>query len=532
MDDKKVFPLKQFMIRLFALSLALGILFSGAGPISASAEETEPVQAVELTKGRIITGFTGFKDISTLCDGYLGWGLRVPAPASLTMESDLGIGSLYIRFAYFHGEYTIEDAGTGVSHVWQQKYLHDFVDLEALFGYAPTKITLHFTHDEVTIYELYAYSPGEVPADVQRWEDPVEGATDIIIFSTHGDDEHLFFAGIIPYYAGELGYQVQMVYMTDHHNNDGVTRMREILDGLWAAGMKTYPVFGTFDDFYRWGIDNAYDTFTALGISRDDLISFVTEQIRRFKPKAVIGHDFNGEYDNGQHMVYADVLAASVEISMDETQFPESAQKYGTWDVPKAYFHLYEENPIVMDWDQPLDHFGGKTAWQISKGALQKHVSQLEALLKTGWYFGDSWYAAYIGKYSPCRFGLYRSTVGEDVAKNDFFENLTTHAEDAVLAEAQRLAEEEAQRQAEEAARLKAEEEARQQAEEEARKASEEAARQESMAQETTAPQPTEAVEEADPILSLLAQFWYMPVLAVALLIIGMILLRQKGPKK
>ena len=28
-------------------------------------------------------------------------------------------------------------------------------------------------------------------------------------------------------------------------------------------------------------------------------------------------------------------------------------------------------------------------------------------------------------KYSPCEFGLYRSLVGEDVNKNDMFENLT-----------------------------------------------------------------------------------------------------------
>ena len=27
-------------------------------------------------------------------------------------------------------------------------------------------------------------------------------------------------------------------------------------------------------------------------------------------------------------------------------------------------------------------------------------------------------------KYSPCKYGLFRSTVGEDVEKNEFFENL------------------------------------------------------------------------------------------------------------
>lgn len=522
--------MKQIIPRLTAVFLSILILIT-AFP-AAAAEETEVPEAKDITSPNLFTDYTGFQYLDSLFDGNLVWGKSVSAPASLTMASETGIGSLYIRFAVFHGAYTIRDPENGTEHLWQQKYLHDFIDLEALFGYVPNTVELLFDHDSVTINELYVFSPGTLPEDVQRWEDPVDGQTDLIVFSTHGDDEHLFFAGILPYYAGERQYQVQLVYLTDHHNNDGITRMREMLDGLWAAGITTYPVWGKFEDFYRWGIDNTYTAFEAQGVTRDDLIEFVAEQIRRFKPKVVVGHDFNGEYDNGQHMVYADVLAAALEITMDPTQFPESAEKYGTWDVPKAYFHLYEKNPVVMDWDQPLEHFGGKTAWQVSKAALQKHQSQLPALEKTGWYFGESWYAAYIGKYSPCRFGLYRSTVGEDVQKNDFFENVTSHAEDTVIAEAQRLAEEEAKRIAEEEAQRKAEEEARLQAEEEARRASEEAARQESMAAETTAPQPTEPAKSNSGLSSLLMQFWYVPVLAAVFLIVGVILLRQKDPKK
>lgn len=524
--------MKQIFPKLTALALSLLLLLTVQPFPAVSAQEAEIPEAKDITSRNLFTDYTGFQFLDSLFDGNLVWGKSVSVPASLTMESEAGIGSLYIRFAVFHGDYTLRDPENGTEYLWQQKYLHDFIDLEALFGYIPNTVELVFDHGSVTINELTVYSPGEVPADVQRWQDPVEGQTDLIVFSTHGDDEHLFFAGILPYYAGERQLQVQLVYLTDHHNNDGITRMREMLDGLWAAGITTYPVWGEFEDFYRWGIANTYTAFESQGVTRDDLIEFVVRQIRRFKPKVVVGHDFNGEYDNGQHMVYADVLAAALELTMDPAQFPESAETYGTWDVPKAYFHLYLENPVVMDWDQPLEHFGGKTAWQVSKAALQKHVSQLPALEKTGWYFGDAWYAAYIGKYSPCRFGLYRSTVGEDVQKNDFFENVTTHAEDAVIAEAQRLAEEEAKRIAEEEAQRKAEEEARLQAEEEAKRASEEAARQESLARESTVPQATEPGKSDSSVSSLLMQFWYIPVISAVLLIVGILLLRQKGPKK
>lgn len=488
------------------------------------AHAEELTEAENLTNSRLFTEHSGFTNLSSLYDGILVWGNSVNAPASLTMESEKGIASVYIRFAAVCGEYTVTDPETGVSHVWQQNFLHDFIDLEALFGYIPTSVTLSFESGTITINELTAYSAGTLPEDVQRWELPKDGETDLILFSTHGDDEHLFFAGILPYYAKEMGYQVQLVYMTDHHNNDGVTRMREILDGLWTAGVTAYPVFGTFPDFYRWGIENAYIAFEQQDITREDLISFVVENIRRFKPKVVIGHDFNGEYSHGQHAVYADVLAAAVEISMDAAQYPESAVKYGTWDVPKAYFHLYEENAIVMDWDIPLESFGGLTAWQVSsRYALQKHVSQIDDLEKEDvtWYFGNNPTAASVGRLTPCNFGLYRSTVGFDVEKNDFFENVTTHAQDAE-AVAQRLAEEEAAREASEEAARQAEEAARQ---------TEEAARQESLSQatEVTTVSPETESESSLPALKM---GWLVPVLLIAVVILVVIMLRRKPPKK
>jgi hypothetical protein len=51
--------------------------------------------------------------------------------------------------------------------------------------------------------------------------------------------------------------------------------------------------------------------------------------------------------------------------------------------------------------------------------------------------------------YSPCNYGLYRSTVGEDVMKNDFAENIETYKEKAEREEAERQRLEEESRRAE-----------------------------------------------------------------------------------
>ena len=173
----------------------------------------------------------------------------------------------------------------------------------------------------------------------------------------------------------------------------------------------------------------------------------MVENVRRFRPKVAVGHDLRGEYGHGMHMVYAELLCEAVNISADPEQFPESAEHYGIWEVPKTYLHLYPENRINMDWDIPLESFGGMTAFEVTKHlGFPCHVSQQTYY---SWYFQGMDAASEITQYSPCAFGLYRTTVGQDVQKNDFFEHMTTHAQDAEL-EARWQAEEEARRKEEE----------------------------------------------------------------------------------
>lgn len=486
--------MKTRFLKVLTGLLALCLILPLLPPLRANAEELlispAPVSAAEdISAAEIVTASEGFSKVSELFDGKVLQGSATVGNASLTLESEGGIGSLYFIFGETYGNYTITDNVSGESRTaGEYGFYHEFIDLEALFGAAPASVTISFENGPVTIYELYVYTPGEVPDTVQKWKVPADGQTDLVLFSTHGDDEQLFFAGVLPYYAGELGYQVQVVYLTRHPEEPH--RVHEMLNGLWAVGVTAYPVFGDFPDFFtKMTLAIAYDRFAARGVSEEDLMEYVVENIRRFKPLVAVGHDLNGEYGHGMHMVYADILTKAVEISNDPTQYPESAEKYGVWDVPKTYLHLYEENEIVMNWDQPLESFDGMTAFEVTKLlGYPCHESQYRDF---AWYLSYYDTAAECPKYNPCYYGLYRSTVGMDAEKTDFFENLTTYAEQARIAEEQRLeaeriaAEEEAARQASEAARL--EEEARiaeeqRKAEEAAREASE-AARQAEEAQ-------------------------------------------------
>ncbi|MGM9627604.1 MAG: PIG-L family deacetylase [Faecousia sp.] len=394
--------------------------------LAPEARSAEMKQARDISDASLITEQEGFSNVSGLFDGNTVSTQVYNDHSWLTLVSDEGIGSLYLIFDVEYGGYSVTDNDIGET-VWfgQNSFLHDFLDLEAAFGAAPSSVTVSFDSGAVRLNELYVFTPGQTPEFVQRWEAPAEGQADLVLFSAHGDDDQLFFAGLLPYYAGELGYQVQVVYLTNHRNLT-MERCHEMLDGLWAVGVRSYPVFGPFGDYYSLSMEDAYSMFRNAGVSREELEGFAVEQLRRFRPLVAVGHDVEGEYGHGQHRLYADLLRKAVAVSLDPEQYPESAERYGVWDVPKTYLHLYPENPVVLDWDRPLEHFDGMTAYQVTKNlGFPCHKSQYQDFV---WYFTGAETAAEVSKFSPCQYGLYRSTVGRDREKNDLFENLTAHS--------------------------------------------------------------------------------------------------------
>lgn len=501
--------------RILSVLLCLFLLGSLL-PVCASAEETA---AKNISGVELITAIDGFPSKNALFDGKLLSGKATSGNASVTLEHADGIGSLYFLFDIPYGLYTITNNDTGKAYLaGKDGFLHEFVDLTAAFGSAPTSVTVDFSDGSVKLYELYVYTAGEVPDSVQKWQAPADGRTDLVLFSTHGDDEQLFFAGVLPYYAGELGYQVQVVYMTDHRT-DSPNRIHEMLNGLWSVGVTAYPVAGSFPDFLiKHDMAATYAGFKARGYTREELLGFVVENLRRFKPLVAVGHDVNGEYGHGMHMVYTDLLMEAITIANDASCYPESAEKYGLWDTPKTYLHLYKENEIVMDWDQPLERFDGMTAFEVTqKIGFPCHASQYQDF---AWYHVFAKSAKDVQKYNPCYYGLYRSTVGEDVLKNDFFENITTYAEQVRIEEDARLeaerlaAEEEARRLAEEA-RLAEE---KRLAEEESRRQAEAAAEAERLAQQQRLEE--EAAARKAKLVTLLGITGGLIVLMTILLII------------
>jgi len=398
---------------------------------------------------------SGFDKPSYLTDGdKFTYTNSKTSDTVITLESETGIGSLYIVFWKNYGEWKLSDANKTVS-CGENGFLHEYVNTAALFNEAPIKLTLTFSGKTASIAEIFMFSEGEVPSYVQKWNPPCEKA-DLFLLSAHSDDDQLFFAGLLPYYAGEMGYKTQLVYFVNHKDENN--RIHELLDGLWVTGVSNYPVIGPFPDIFCNSLEEAKQAYKNAGYGEEMITKYITELLRRFRPLVVVGHDEKGEYGHGTHALSTYILKKALEAAPDANAFPESAEKYGTWDVPKTYLHLYTENQIVMDWDKPLEHFERKTAFQVSQEAFAYHKSQHWTWFYS-WLYGKSGnkitLASQINYCSPSKYGLFRTSVEQDKLKNDLFENIMTYGEqdaaEALAREEERLAAES------EAARIEAE---------------------------------------------------------------------------
>ena len=146
---------------------------------------------------------------------------------------------------------------------------------------------------------------------------------------------------------------------------------------------------------------------------------FQTEMIRRFKPLVVVTQAKDGEYGHGAHILTVLSVERAVEAAADPEQFPDSAEKYGVWDTPKTYLHLYDDDDtiIILNYEEPSEALGGLTPFQTAQEAFKLHITQQQ--------WKDFFVYDYGHPFDSHRYGLYRTLVGADVERNDLMEHVS-----------------------------------------------------------------------------------------------------------
>lgn len=388
---------------------------------------TATVCAEDITASAVLS-----PSYSALTDGRESTCEVIDNGAVIKISSPTPIAGVYIKFDRTPPQWHMR-AGGAEALCGRYGFLHEWCDLTSLQAQGGDifDIELVFDGGAVEICDIYVFSAGELPDWVQCWQ-PAEGDADLMLMTTHADDEQLFFLGVLPYYAGELQYTTQVVYFTNHNNTRN--RPHELLNGLWTVGVRRYPVIGGLPDYwdgYNETLDYSYAAALAEGFTRDDLVAFQVEMLRRYRPQVVVGHDIDGEYGHPQHKINTDTLISALTLAADPSYLLSGSSELAVWDVPKTYLHLYPENRITMDWDRPLSRFGGMTAYEVSKLGYACHLSQQYTWF-TAWIHGkDREYtkATEITTYKPTDYGLYRSLVGADSIGGDFFENLAVRSQ-------------------------------------------------------------------------------------------------------
>lgn len=328
---------------------------------------------------------------------------------AITAPEGKPIAGLYVCFGNMPESWEIQTSDDGKD--WftavpgDTRFLHAYVALPQPAQHVRLAVTSE-KKTALRINDLFVLSEGDLPDWVQVWQ-PTEEKADILFLSTHPDDELIFFGGAIPTYAVEQQRKVVVAYFS----RSNTTRSSELLNGLWHMGVRTYPVIGNFKDSYAKNLKAAYKTAGGKGKVNEWIVGLY----RQYKPEVVVTQDTNGEYGHKQHMMIADAAQNCIALAANEDEFTASTIAYGTWQVKKLYLHLYPENQITFDWTVPLKSMNGATGIELAEEAYTLHKTQASSgmsVTETG------------TKYDNRMFGLAFTTVGEDVRKDDFLENI------------------------------------------------------------------------------------------------------------
>lgn len=328
---------------------------------------------------------------------------------AITAPEGKPIAGLYVCFGNMPESWEIQTSDDGKD--WftavpgDTRFLHAYIALPQPAQHVRLAVTSE-KKTALRINDLFVLSEGDLPDWVQVWQ-PTEEKADILFLSTHPDDELIFFGGAIPTYAVEQQRKVVVAYFS----RSNTTRSSELLNGLWHMGVRTYPVIGNFKDSYAKNLKAAYKTAGGKGKVNEWIVGLY----RQYKPEVVVTQDTNGEYGHKQHMMIADAAQNCIALAANEDEFTASTIAYGTWQVKKLYLHLYPENQITFDWTVPLKSMNGATGIELAEEAYTLHKTQASSgmsVTETG------------TKYDNRVFGLAFTTVGEDVRKDDFLENI------------------------------------------------------------------------------------------------------------
>ena len=313
---------------------------------------------------------------------------------------DEGAGYLALRWQNSPGAHTVTQYDAEKKEVAKIEYAAGACYLDQAYELHPgaryVLVTLTDSGEKVAGAEVY--TKGTLPEEFTRWLGQY-GKSDLMVVAPRQGDEYALFGGLLPYYQIVLDKNVQLVYMTD----GGRTKRMAALDGLWAIGEKNYPMFLDFPDKQA---DSTKACLSQWG-GKDALLEPLVASIRRSRPEVIVSCSIQEGSGDATDILTATAMQYAIDAAADKTQYPDSAEAYGAWQVKKLYLLGGDTCPLTLDWTAPAEALGGATPLETAN--LGYSALAANAALDA----------------SSATFSLMFSRVGDDVRHDDFFENLT-----------------------------------------------------------------------------------------------------------
>ena len=327
------------------------------------------------------------------------------SPKLYITPGDTPVSAIYLEFGRKRLPFDVQvkegDSWRTIAHC-----AADYAQSYAAFPPAAGEMRLLFDSGEraekIGVSEIYCFGEGNINEEIVHLWQPAAEKADLMVVVAHPDDEVLWLGGCIPYYAGERQMQVAVVCFTASHR----FREIELLNCLWHLGVRCYPLVGRFQDVPTYTVEDTYEKW-----NRAKVNAYLVDTLRTLRPEVVVTHGFDGEYGHAHHKTIAYALQRTVQLAAAENEY----SALPCWQVKKLYHHGGDSPTTVMDWDQPLQAFNGKTAYEMACEGFSKHVSQTR-----------TWYsvAKRCERWDSYVYSLTMSAVGDDAVGGDLFENI------------------------------------------------------------------------------------------------------------
>ena len=368
--------------------LAAAFLLSGLS-FSAAAEKTE---AKNILQGCSLISSENAASLENLWDQKVTTVWKAPAGSTLTIKSPVPIGGLYILWDRDPVGWTLSDPRETITEGGKDGFLHEYVPVSAETAFDGKYILNMTMHADASIADLYVLSPGTLPSWVQTWQ-PMLKKADLLAFSTHADDELLWFGGTLPLYAGQYKKKVQVAYLIYHGAaRNEYFRNHELLDGLWTVGVTNYPMIcRQFEDYYCSDLAEALKTY-----DENAMQEYAVMLLRRFKPEVVVTQDENGAAEIAEHLKKEGVTLADYGmLATFLSRLPERTRVFiDSKRTNVAIYNALPKSSILIEGTSPANHLksikneteikGFRNAVLKDGIAMTKFYFWLEKMLKAG----------------------------------------------------------------------------------------------------------------------------------------------------